>query len=72
MSPKKPAFPHDRTEHERRKNLTDAEIKELELAGGVEGGMQAGSGGPPTGDERNDESIEDKSGQPQQDDDHAA
>jgi hypothetical protein len=27
--------------------LTDEQIKELELAGGVEGGMQAGSAGGP-------------------------
>jgi hypothetical protein len=38
---------HDTTEAERRKNLTDREIKDLELAGGVEGGMKAGSAGGP-------------------------
>jgi hypothetical protein len=43
-------FPPDRTERERRKNLTEEEIKELELAGGVEGGMQAGSAGGPSED----------------------
>jgi hypothetical protein len=37
----------DRTAPERRKNLTPEQIKELELAGGVEGGMQAGSAGGP-------------------------
>ena len=42
-----PKFPDDKTAPERRKNLTDEEIKELELAGGVEGGMQAGSAGGP-------------------------
>jgi hypothetical protein len=35
----------------RGKNLTDEQLKELELAGGVEGGMPAGSaGGPSQGD----------------------
>ncbi|HWI87929.1 MAG TPA: hypothetical protein VNS11_01615 [Sphingomicrobium sp.] len=42
-----PKFPDDKTAPERRKNLTDEQIKELELAGGVEGGMQAGSAGGP-------------------------
>jgi hypothetical protein len=41
--------PADKTEQERRKGLTEPEIKKLELAGGVEGGMQAGSGGPRPG-----------------------
>jgi hypothetical protein len=36
-----------KTAAERRKNLTDEQIKDLELAGGVEGGMQAGSAGGP-------------------------
>jgi hypothetical protein len=39
--------PDDKTAAERRKNLTDEQIKDLELAGGVEGGMQAGSAGGP-------------------------
>lgn len=39
-------FPDDKTAPERRKDLTDRELKELKLAGGVEGGMEAGSGGP--------------------------
>jgi hypothetical protein len=47
MDDKKRAIPDDRTEAERRKNLTEEEIRELELAGGVEGGMQAGSAGGP-------------------------
>lgn len=47
MSERKSDFPADRTERERRKNLTGREIKDLELAGGVEGGMQAGSAGGP-------------------------
>jgi len=42
-----PKYPDDKTAPERRKNLTDKQIKELELAGGVEGGMQAGSAGGP-------------------------
>ena len=47
MTAKKPHFSRDKTEDERRKNLDDREIEELELAGGVEGGMQAGSAGGP-------------------------
>lgn len=42
-----PKFPDDKTAVERRKNLTDEQIEDLELAGGVEGGMQAGSAGGP-------------------------
>lgn len=38
----------DRTEQERRKDLSESDVKELELAGGVEGGMQAGSAGGPS------------------------
>lgn len=71
MTSKKPVFPHDRTERERRKDLTDEEIKELELAGGVEGGMRAGSGGPRTSDKRNNGTANGKSGQSQRDDDPA-
>lgn len=44
-STKKP-FPHDKTAPERRKGLSNSELNDLELAGGVEGGMPAGSGGP--------------------------
>jgi len=47
MSPSKSEFPADKTEGERRKNLSGRDIKDLELAGGVEGGMQAGSAGGP-------------------------
>lgn len=47
MSGRSPDFPDDKTAAERRKNLTEQEIKDLELAGGVEGGMQAGSAGGP-------------------------
>jgi hypothetical protein len=39
-------FPDDKTAPERRKDLTERQLKELKLAGGVEGGMEAGSGGP--------------------------
>jgi hypothetical protein len=46
MSGQSPDFPDDKTAPQRRKNLTEQEIKDLKLAGGVEGGMQAGSGGP--------------------------
>jgi hypothetical protein len=47
MHKKNTGFPDDRTERQRRKNLSDEQIKELERAGGVEGGMQAGSAGGP-------------------------
>ena len=47
MTEKKTGVAEDKTERERRKNLSDEEIKDLELAGGVEGGMQAGSAGGP-------------------------
>jgi hypothetical protein len=47
MSRSKSEFPADKTEGERRKNLNGRDIKDLELAGGVEGGMQAGSAGGP-------------------------
>lgn len=40
-------FADDRTGRERRKKLSEQEIKDLQLAGGVEGGMQAGSAGGP-------------------------
>ena len=50
MIPKNQAFPDDKTAPDRRKGLSKQEIKDLELAGGVEGGMQAGSGGPPAKD----------------------
>jgi hypothetical protein len=43
---KKNPYPDDRTAPERRKKLTEKQIEDLELAGGVEGGMQAGSAGP--------------------------
>ena len=51
MSRTKSEFPPDKTESERRKNLSRRDIKDLELAGGVEGGMQAGSVGGPGADE---------------------
>ena len=41
--------PEDRNARERRKKgLTEEQIKEMELAGGVEGGMQAGTAGGPS------------------------
>jgi hypothetical protein len=45
--PSKEQPPADKSERQRRKKLTDEQIRELELAGGVEGGMQAGSAGGP-------------------------
>jgi len=54
-------FPDDKTARERRKNLTEQEIKDLKLAGGVEGGMQAGSaGGPSSNDDAPDATDESK------------
>ena len=47
MNDKKRGFAKDPTEAERRKDLTEKQVEELELAGGVEGGMQAGSAGGP-------------------------
>jgi hypothetical protein len=39
-------FPADKTAPQRRQDLTPPEVRDLELAGGAEGGMQAGSAGP--------------------------
>lgn len=36
-----------KTARERRKRLSKQEIRDFELAGGIEGGMQAGSAGGP-------------------------
>lgn len=47
MTGKKADSPDDKAERERRKNLSDQEIEDLDLAGGVEGGMRAGSAGGP-------------------------
>lgn len=47
MNAGKSGLSGDKTADERRKNLSDSEIEDLELAGGVEGGMQAGSAGGP-------------------------
>jgi len=52
MDDKRRTSAGDPTEKERRKNLSDREVDELELAGGVEGGMQAGSAGGPSGSDR--------------------
>jgi hypothetical protein len=38
----------DKTAPERRKKLSKKQIRDLELAGGVEGGMRAGSAGGPS------------------------
>ena len=51
MTSKTPAFPNDKTAAERRKGLSKQQIKDYELAGGVEGGMPAGSGSPSAEDE---------------------
>jgi hypothetical protein len=53
MNRKNAGFPEDRTERQRRKGLSAEEVKELERAGGAEGGMQAGSAGGP-GDSETD------------------
>jgi hypothetical protein len=37
----------DKTAPERRRRLSKKQIRDLELAGGVEGGMRAGSAGGP-------------------------
>lgn len=41
----------DRTSQQRRKGLRKDDIQDLELAGGAEGGMQAGSAGGPSADD---------------------
>jgi hypothetical protein len=62
MSGRSPDFPDDKTAPERRKNLSEQEIKELELAGGVEGGMPAASaGGPGEADDAKDRKPDDHS-----------
>ena len=48
MTAKKSQSPDENAGVERRKDLTDKQIEELELAGGVEGGMEAGSAGGPS------------------------
>lgn len=45
MKRKTSGLPDERTERRRRKNLSDEQVNELERAGGVEAGMQAGSAG---------------------------
>ena len=60
----------DKPARERRKRLSKQEIHDLELAGGVEGGMQAGSAGGPgesdSGDkvERRDGASDPRNGEP--------
>jgi len=48
MTRKNSEFPDDRTEGQRRRDLSDAQVEELESAGGVEGGTQAVSAGGPS------------------------
>jgi hypothetical protein len=68
MNDKKRGFADDPTEAERRKNLTEKQVADLELAGGVEGGMQAGSAGGPeqTSQEREQDASDEEgsSGEP--------
>jgi len=45
--PSEDQSPADKSAKQRRRKLTDQQLRELELAGGVEGGMQAGSAGGP-------------------------
>jgi hypothetical protein len=47
MTGTKTNFRNDKKALERRKTLSSRDIEDLELAGGVEGGMQAGSAGGP-------------------------
>lgn len=46
MTGQSPGLTDHKSAEERRKGLSENELKDLELAGGVEGGMKAGSGGP--------------------------
>ena len=47
MGAKNSKLAEDKIASERRKGLRDEQVKDLELAGGVEGGMKAGSAGGP-------------------------
>ena len=58
MTSKNPAFPDDKTAAERRKGHSKQQIKDYELAGGVEGGMPAGSGSRSPEDEEPDDADE--------------
>lgn len=58
--PSKDQSPADKNAQERRKKLTDEQLRELELAGGVEGGMPAGSAGGPGEQDAKDESAAEK------------
>jgi hypothetical protein len=46
MTEQSPGVTDHKSAEERRKGLSEDELKDLELAGGVEGCMKAGSGGP--------------------------
>lgn len=48
MTAKQAGMPDESTGGEQRKPLSEKQIKDLELAGGVEGGMEAGSAGGPS------------------------
>jgi hypothetical protein len=57
MTGQSPGLTDHESAEERRKGLSDEEIKDLELAGGVEGGMKAGSGGPSAKDKPASDSV---------------
>jgi hypothetical protein len=63
MTSKNRAFPDDKTAAERRKGHSKQQIKDYELAGGVAGGMPAGSGGPEAkGEDSNDDDSPEPNG----------
>lgn len=64
MSGRSPDFPDDKTAPQRRKNLTEQQIRDLKLAGGVEGGMQAGGAGGPGESDDDEAATEDPSATP--------
>lgn len=53
-------YPEDKTAAERRKNLSEEAIKDLELAGGAEGGMRAGMAGGPGADDETSATAADR------------
>jgi hypothetical protein len=50
MSSKQKRASADPSKKDRSEDMTDEEIHELEISGGVEGGMKAGSAGGPSSD----------------------